>query len=44
MGNKTVTRPRSRRERKTGISPYQRHRKTEYKYAHQTAKPKERRQ
>lgn len=32
MGRKLSSRPRSRRARRTGVSPYVRHRKTPYPY------------
>jgi hypothetical protein len=38
MGRKRQSRPTSRRERKTGVSPYQKYGKSEYKYSHQNAK------
>jgi len=33
MGRKLLTRPRARRARRTGQSPYAKHRKREYKYS-----------
>lgn len=32
MGNRLSSRPTSRRARRTGLSPYQRHAKREYEY------------
>jgi len=41
MGRRLITRPKKRRARRTGQSPYARHGKREYLYSFKVKKPKE---